>query len=57
MKIDYVVYQEGVDARYDQKGIEANPYPTGSSEHYDWYEGWSDCHEALYRNGKAPQAE
>lgn len=54
--MNYEIYQEGIDARYAQQGFNTNPYPDNTSDHHDWYSGWADCDEALYRNGKATQA-
>lgn len=50
MKINYEVYQQGVDARHEGKLMTDNPYTECSSDYYDWYEGWSDMDEALFRN-------
>lgn len=54
--MNYEVYREGIYARCAQKGFDTNPYPDNTSEHDDWYNGWTDCDEALYRDGKATQA-
>jgi hypothetical protein len=35
-------YALGVDARNDFKAIDENPYEHGSSDHIDWWIGWSD---------------
>lgn len=49
MKLNYEVYDEGVSAREVQKTLNENPYPENTSEHYDWYEGWTDMDEAIFR--------
>lgn len=55
MKTNYQVYQQGIDARHEQKSLDDNPYPDNTSEHYDWYEGYTDMDEALFRNPKKEQ--
>lgn len=60
MKMNYEAYQQGIDARHEGKLLTENPHSENTSEHYDWYEGWTDMDEALFRNperhGNTPQA-
>jgi len=40
-------YREGREARQNGKLETANPYPSGSTQHNLWREGWLDSDELL----------
>ena len=48
-KLVHDAFEEGREARFSGKGLEANPYPGMSEKHEAWTEGW--------RNADAPDSD